>query len=95
VVVLPVPAQPALTAPKVPLALPASLTREGGQATKRLSVEEQAERRRLGLCYNCNEPYSRGHNRVCRRIFFIDGFELAEAEASEEAPVFSLHAVVG
>jgi hypothetical protein len=93
--VLPVPAQPALAAPKAPLALPAPLTREGGQATKRLSVEEQAERRRLGLCYNCNEPYSRGHNRVCRRIFFIDGFELAEAEASEEAPVFSLHAVAG
>ena len=95
VAVLPVPAQPALAAPKAPLALPAPPTREGGQATKRLSVEEQAERRRLGLCYNCNEPYSRGHNRVCRRIFFIDGFELAEAEASEEAPVFSLHAVAG
>jgi hypothetical protein len=43
----------------------------------------------------CNEPYSCGHNMVCRRIFFIDGFELAEAEASEEAPVFSLHAVAG
>ena len=95
VAILPVPAQPALPAPKAPLALPAPPTREGGQATKRLSVEEQAERRRLGLCYNCNEPYSRGHNRVCRRIFFIDGFELAEAEASEEAPVFSLHAVAG
>jgi hypothetical protein len=95
VAVLPVPAQPALAAPKAPLALPAPPTREGGQATKRLSVEEQAERRRLSLCYNCNEPYSRGHNRVCRRIFFIDGFKLAEAEASEEAPVFSLHAVAG
>jgi hypothetical protein len=95
VAVLPVPTQPALPAPKAQLALPASPTREGGQATKRLSVEEQAERRRLGLCYNCNEPYLRGHNRVCRRIFFIDGFELAESEASEEAPVFSLHAVAG
>jgi hypothetical protein len=84
--VLPVLAQPALAAPKAPMVLPAPPTREGGQATKRLSMEEQAKRRRLGLCYNCNEPYSRGHNRVCRRIFFIDGFELAEAEASEEAP---------
>eukprot|EP00267_Zea_mays_P048480 XP_020401050.1 uncharacterized protein LOC109942893 [Zea mays] len=93
--VLPVPAQPALAAPKAPLALPAPQTREGGQATKRLSVEEQAERRHLGLCYNCNEPYSRGHNRVCRRIFFFDGFELDEAEASEEASVFSLHVVAG
>ena len=58
-------------------------------------MEEQAERRRLGLCYNCNEPYSRGNNRVCHRIFFIDGFELAEAEVGEEAPVFSLHVVAG
>jgi predicted aspartyl protease len=32
---------------------------------------------------------------VCRRIFFIDGIELTEDEALEEAPVFSLHAVVG
>jgi hypothetical protein len=60
-----------------------------------LSTEEQAERRRLGLCYNCNEPYSRGHNRVCRRIFYVDGVELAEEEEQGEAPVFSLHAVVG
>jgi hypothetical protein len=57
-------------------------------------MEEQAERRRLGLCYNCNEPYSRGHNRVCRRIFYIDGVELAEDEPAEEAPVYSLHAGV-
>jgi hypothetical protein len=47
------------------------------------------------VCYNCNEPYSRGHNRVCRRIFYIDGVELAEAAANEEAPVFSLYAVAG
>ena len=53
------------------------------------------ERRRLGLCYNCNEPYSRGHNRVCRRIFYIDGIELDEGAVAEEAPVFSLHAVAG
>jgi hypothetical protein len=31
-----------------------------GQQAKRLSPEEQAERRCLGLCYNCNELYSRG-----------------------------------
>jgi hypothetical protein len=95
VAVLPMPAQPMLPAPKAPLALLASPTREGGQATKRLLAEEQAERRCLDLCYNCNEPYLHGHNRVCRSIFFIDSFELAEAEAREEAPVFSLHTVAG
>jgi len=47
---------------------------------KRLSPEEQAERRRLGLCFNCNEPYSRGHNRVCRRIFYLNGVEFAAAD---------------
>jgi len=30
------------------------------------------ERRRLGLCFNCNEKFGRGHNRVCQRIFLLD-----------------------
>jgi len=62
-----------------------------------------ADRRRQGLCFNCNEKYSRGHNRFCRRIFFIDGVEIDDADgagaaaeaAKTEAPVFSLHAVAG
>ncbi|WVZ87490.1 hypothetical protein U9M48_034121 [Paspalum notatum var. saurae] len=55
------PAVQALPAPQAPpLALPAPPPPRGGG--KRLSTEEQAERRRLGLCYNCNEPYTRGHN---------------------------------
>lgn len=95
VAVLPVPAQQALPVPRPQLALPAPPAREGGPASKRLSTEEQAERRRLGLCYNCNEPYSRGHNRVCRRIFYVDGVELAEEEEQGKVPVFSLHAVAG
>jgi hypothetical protein len=52
------------------------------------------------LCYNCNEPYSRGHNRVCRRVFYIDGFELEDAAQEADAvdtsaPLFSLRAVAG
>ena len=69
---------------------------------KRLSPEEQAERRRLGLCFNCNEPYNRGHNRVCRRIFYLHGVELTAAaeelagdDPQDGAPVFSLRAVTG
>jgi hypothetical protein len=53
-----------------------------------------AERRRQGLCYNCNEAYSRGHNRICRRIYYIDGVQI-DGDEGEEAPVFSLHAVAG
>ena len=72
------------------------------QPLKRLSQEEQAERRRLGLCFNCNEPYNRGHNRVCRRIFFMDDIEIEGADddqtspnQGEDAPVFSLQAIAG
>jgi hypothetical protein len=61
-----------------------------------------AERRRLGLCFNCNEKYTRGHNRFCRRIFFLDGVEIENAaeatgvaENDGEAPCFSLQAVAG
>jgi hypothetical protein len=89
------PARPTLPAP----AIGAAPARLEGQPIKRLSTEEQAERRRLGLCYNCNEKYSRGHNRVCRRIFFVAGVTITdeeEAAAANEpnldttAPVFSL-----
>jgi hypothetical protein len=89
---------PALTAdrPGAPAA------RTDGRQGKRLSPAEQEERRRLGLCYNCDEKYVRGHNRTCRRLFFIDGIELDDTDANTGtaeddtiAPVFSLHAVAG
>jgi len=93
------PVRPALPAP----AIGAAPARPAGQPIKRLSTEEQAERRRLGLCYNCDEKYTRGHNRVCRRIFFVDGVTITEEEEAAaavanpdaEAPVFSLQAVAG
>jgi hypothetical protein len=74
-----------------------------GPQIKRLSTEEQAERCRLGLCYNCNEKYSQGHNRVYRGIFFIDGVTITDEEETAAAkpnyevgaPVFSLHVVAG
>jgi len=73
-----------------------------GRPVKRLSKEEQEERRRLGLCYNCNEKYTRGHNRVCRRIFHIGGVEISDTdeaaatdEQETESPIFSLHVVAG
>ena len=69
---------------------------------KRLSQEEQAERRRLDLCFNCNEPYNWGHNRVYRRIFFMDDIEIEGADddrtstnQGEDAHVFSLQAIAG
>jgi hypothetical protein len=58
------------------------------------------DRRRQGLCFNCNEKYSCGHNSFCRRIFFLDGVEIEEAEAETggaetDALCFSLQAVAG
>eukprot|EP00267_Zea_mays_P044908 XP_020397137.1 uncharacterized protein LOC109941068 [Zea mays] len=94
------PVHPVPVPPAQQLALPAPPPRGAAGAAKRLTMEEQAERRRLGLCYNCNEPYSRGHNRVCRRVFYIDGFELEDAAQEADAvdtsaPLFSLRAVAG
>jgi hypothetical protein len=52
------------------------------------------------FCFNCDEKYSHGHNRFCRRIFFVDGVEIDDAEdaaarADKEAPCFSLQALAG
>jgi hypothetical protein len=101
--------QQALAVPQAPplLALPAPPTGAAPAARerqpgRRLSVEEQQERRRLGLCFNCDEKYSRGHNRTCRRLFFVEGVELemavdaaGDAVPAEEAPIYSLHVVAG
>jgi hypothetical protein len=99
---LPVPAPrlalPTLPAPKADTS---TITVEG-RPVKRLTQAEQEERRRLGLCYNCDEKFGQGHNRVCKRLFLLDcaveddvneaaaGAELAQ---TEESPAFSLHAI--
>jgi len=64
-------------------ATPATITVEGRQI-KCLTQAEQEERRRLGLCYNCYERFTRGHNRVCKHLFLLDGvMEDDEAESRE------------
>jgi hypothetical protein len=100
----PPPPRPALAAPPQQLALPAPPAaadpgrRDGNH--RRLAPTEMAERRRLGLCFNCDEKCTRGHNRFCKRIFFVDGVEIddiadARDEDAKEAPLFSLQAVAG
>jgi hypothetical protein len=37
---------------------------------RRLTPAEQLERRRLSLCFNCDEPYAPGH--VCPRLFYLE-----------------------
>jgi hypothetical protein len=73
-----------------------------GRPVKRLTQAEQEEHRRLSLCYNCDEKFGWGHNRVCKWLFILDcaveddideaaaGAELAQME---ESLAFSLHAI--
>ena len=77
---------------------PATVTVEG-RPVKRLTQAEQEERRRLGLCYNCDEKFGRGHNWVCKRLFLLEGVveddEDVEEGATEMSPHFSLHTIIG
>jgi hypothetical protein len=49
---------------------------------RRLSPAEQLKRRRQGLCYNCDEPYVRGH--VCQRLFYLESADFLEDEVPAE-----------
>ena len=69
---------------------------------RRLSSAEMAERRRQGLCYNCDEPYVQGHR--CQRLFYLEVSDFDESEEldpekdpenSELPPLISLHAITG
>jgi hypothetical protein len=46
---------------------------------RRLTSAEQQERRRQGLCYNCDEPYVPGH--VCQRLFYLEAADYIEDDA--------------
>jgi len=99
-----------LQGPQQPLALPAPPARATptpsfeGRQVRRLSPADMDDRRRQGLCFNCNEKYTRGHNRVCQRLFFLDIAETDDQEDDVEAalaavnmdkPLISLSAIAG
>lgn len=62
-----------------------------------------AERRRQGLCYNCDEQYVREHK--CPRLFYLEVTYFVDDEApllegssepqTDEQPLISLHAITG
>jgi hypothetical protein len=70
-----------------------------GRSVKKLPQAEMEESRQLGLCYNCNDKFSRGHNKVCPRLFLLvldnvgDEDDSTEPEATDDAPLISLHAI--
>ena len=60
-----------------------------------------AERRRQGLCYNCDEPYVHGHK--CQRLFYLEvpDFDAQDQTSQDDQPaadmqsLISLHALTG
>ncbi|XP_066389781.1 uncharacterized protein [Miscanthus floridulus] len=80
-------------APPIPPALSAATSAAASSSTttpqrafKRLSPDEMAERRKQGLCYNCDEPYVRGHK--CARLFFLEAtnYIVEEPDDADDAP---------
>ena len=45
---------------------------------RRLTAAEMAERREKGLCFNCDEKFSRGHR--CQRLFYLEVVDDVEEE---------------
>jgi hypothetical protein len=43
------------------------------------------ERRRQGLCYNCDEPFVRGHQ--CKRLFYLESSDYIDDEGGPDAGV--------
>lgn len=65
---------------------------------KRLSRAEMEEHRKKGLCYNCDELYTAGHQ--CKRLFWLERIDESHLEPDilvEETkePEISIHAITG
>ena len=54
----------------------------GGEHTiRRLTATDIAERREKGLCFNCDEKFSRGHR--CQHLFYL---EVNDGDDKEDPP---------
>lgn len=90
----PAPSQSAVRPPR-PLATvqqPGPATTPAAQPAcpfRRLSPAEQLERRQKGLCFNCDEPYVRGH--VCPRLFYLECDDYLVDEPAAEPAVVADH----
>jgi len=103
---LPAPATPAVPSATTPAASHTATVQPPPRPLRRLSPNEMAERRRQGLCYNCDEQYTRGHQ--CPRLFYLEVSDpddeqvLAQEDIQqdsqqlvEQPPLISLHAIAG
>ncbi|KAF2299032.1 hypothetical protein GH714_030119 [Hevea brasiliensis] len=72
-------------------------------SVKRLTWDELNERKRLGLCFKCNDKFGPGHR--CKKLFSIQAvledsdddteMEIEEQDSAEEVLAISLHAIAG
>jgi len=97
--------QPALPPPGGASSQAASSSQPPARAFKFLTPAEMSERRKLGLCYNCDEPYVQGHK--CARLFYLEAADYIVQEpkmddeedqtqpAAQETPTISLSAIAG
>lgn len=94
----------ALTPPGGTASSSASSPSPPGRPFKYLTPSEMAERRKQGLCYNCDEPYVQGHK--CARLFYLEAADYIVEEPPEsdedeatadhsEQPTISLAAIAG
>lgn len=52
---------------------------------KWLTLAEMADRRKLGQCYNCDEPYVHGHK--CQHLFYLEvSNNMVEEPEEDEEP---------
>jgi hypothetical protein len=67
-----------------------------GRIVRRLTLPKIDERRRLGLCFNCDERYVRGHNCSCKKLFLLDvDYDDADDTEDTEDLKVSMLAVTG
>ncbi|XP_066398396.1 uncharacterized protein [Miscanthus floridulus] len=64
----PAPTAPSPTSPATPT-----------RTFRRLTPAEMLERRRQGLCYNCDEQYVRAH--ICPRVFYLESSDYIDNDA--------------
>lgn len=67
---------------------------------KRITPQEMAKRREKGLCYNCDEVYSRGHKCQRPQLYLMEGDDMEEPEIevtleTDSEVGISIHALQG
>lgn len=70
---------------------PATKTSPAPRPFKKLTPSEMVDRCKLGLCYNCDEPYARGHQ--CQHLSYLEVPDYVVEEPEDDSPVASAPAV--